>query len=129
MESLCACACVPVCVCVCVCVRVCVCVCLCVCVCVCACVRFGFENRPGARGLDLALRRWRKTTLDFALLPLVGLLAGIANVEAQFVGPLPDELRGACISYFTWGAPAAQRTTIEALCSANLRDLMRAASQ
>ena len=56
----------------------------------------------------LALRRWRKTTLDFALLPLVGLLAGIANVEAQFVGPLPDELRGACISYFTWGAPAAQ---------------------
>ena len=77
----------------------------------------------------LALRRWRKTTLDFALLPLVGLLAGIANVEAQFVGPLPDELRGACISYFTWGAPAAQRTTIEALCSANLRDSMRAASQ
>ena len=68
-----------------------------------------------------ARRRWPKMLLDFALMGLLGVAAGIPHKDGDFVGPLPAELRKHCRAFWSLGThttPAA----VAAACDDNVGD-------
>ena len=81
------------------------------------------------RACVLLARRWRKTTLDYALMALVGATAGFANVHSRFVGPLPTELRARCAENFAAQLHGNQRDAIVHACSSNVLDRVDTAAE
>ena len=84
---------------------------------------------PSVRPSTLRLHSVHAPCGSYALMLLVGVTAGFANVHARFVGPLPPDLRDKCASNFEGELHGHQAAAIQAACASNVADRVCTAAE